>query len=312
MKKCIVYLWMGMMMLGMAVGEVVFPERFMKYEKIAQDEYQLSTPILSYEGKEGNVVELVGAVHVAEKEYYARLNKLFATYQLLFFEMVGGECLQRVAYLEKKIDRSKPLWGLTLEEAREWNQLQRMGEIVKKQNEAGLIKYIGGMYKKMAQALNIASQTEAVDYSPAHFVHADMSHSEFVEAQEQANETMSSIALNEMWRNMKDPEAYKGNDMKLLSDFITGNMTGLKNELMKILASSSKNTMENTVILEGRNKKCFEIFDQVMSENNAPRVGIFYGAAHLPGMHKEMQKRGYRLTQVRWEVAWSTVKSKDK
>lgn len=311
MKKCMVYLWMGVMMLGVAVGGVAFPEKFMKIEQKGQEEYQLSTPILSYEGKDGNVVELVGAVHVAEKEYYERLNKLFTTYHLLFFEMVGGECLQRVAYLEKKVDRSKPLWGLTLEEAREWNQLQRMGEIVKKQNEAGLIKYIGGMYKKMAQALNIDSQTEAIDYSPAHFVHADMSHSEFVEAQEQANESLASIAFDEVWRNLKDQKAYKGNDMKLLSDFLAGNMTGVKNEIIKILASTSNESMKDTVILEGRNKKCFEIFDEVMSENKAPRVGIFYGAAHLPGMHKEMLNRGYRLTNVRWEVAWSTVKSKE-
>lgn len=37
--------------------------------------------------------------------------------------MIGGEGLRREEELRRKIDRSKPLGGLTLKEAREWNRI---------------------------------------------------------------------------------------------------------------------------------------------------------------------------------------------
>ena len=41
---------------------------------------------------------------------------------------------------------------------------------------------------------------------------------------------------------------------------------------------------ENTVILEGRNAKCMEVFDR-WSGKGVRGIGVFYGAAHLPGLH---------------------------
>ena len=43
----------------------------------------------------------------------------------------------------------------------------------------------------------------------------------------------------------------------------------------------------------------------------ARKIGIFYGAAHLPGLHAELLKRGYRLREVRWLTAWNTREQAD-
>lgn len=87
-------------------------------------------------------------------------------------------------------------------------------------------------------------------------------------------------------------------------DLLSGNKAGLKNELMRIFANAPDD-LEDTVILEGRNAKCMEVFDQ-WSGKNVRKTGIFYGAAHLPGLHRELVKRGYRLRDVQWIPAWST------
>ena len=93
-------------------------------------------------------------------------------------------------------------------------------------------------------------------------------------------------------------------------DLITGNVSGLKNELMRMLAYTSPDSLEDTVILKGRNAKCMEIFDQWKGKG-ARKIGIFYGAAHLPGLHAELLKRGYRLREVQWLTAWNTREQAD-
>ena len=89
-----------------------------------------------------------------------------------------------------------------------------------------------------------------------------------------------------------------------MADFLAGNKTGLKNKLMGMMANAP-NGLENTVILEGRNAKCMEVFDR-WSGKGVRRIGVFYGAAHLPGLHGALLERGYRLREVRWLPAWST------
>ena len=48
-----------------------------------------------------------------------------------------------------------------------------------------------------------------------------------------------------------------------------------------------------------------EIFDQWKGKG-ARKIGLFDGAAHLPGVHADLLKRGDRLREVRWLTAWNT------
>jgi hypothetical protein len=51
---------------------------------------RLQTGVTRYV-KDDAVVDLIGAVHIGDKAYYEDLNKRFADYEVLLFEMVGGE-----------------------------------------------------------------------------------------------------------------------------------------------------------------------------------------------------------------------------
>ena len=53
---------------------------------------RLQTAYFGYE-KDGVRVDLIGAIHIADKRYYEFLNKSFECYNALLFEMVGGEKL---------------------------------------------------------------------------------------------------------------------------------------------------------------------------------------------------------------------------
>ncbi len=49
----------------------------------------LQTAIASYVGPTGAVVDLVGAVHIADKKYFESLNTRFKTYDAVLYELVG-------------------------------------------------------------------------------------------------------------------------------------------------------------------------------------------------------------------------------
>lgn len=56
---------------------------------------RLQTGIASYRNKAGVVVDLIGAIHVADEAYFEKLNKSFKGYEVVLYEMVGGPISQR-------------------------------------------------------------------------------------------------------------------------------------------------------------------------------------------------------------------------
>ena len=205
----------------------------------------------------------------------------------------------------RKIDRSKPLGGLTLEEAREWNRIVEWRKKCGQEEKSFLMGLLGGAYKELSNMLGLQTQHQGIDYSAAHFVHADMTLDEFREAQARKGESIAGLMLKSVLSSLVEKTGTnRAGEFGLMADFLAGNKTGLKNKLMGMMANAP-NGLENTVILEGRNAKCMEVFDR-WSGKGVRRIGVFYGAAHLPGLHGALLERGYRLREVRWLPAWST------
>ena len=151
------------------------------------------------------------------------------------------------------------------------------------------------------QTLLLHTESKVVD----HFVHADMTLDEFREAQARKGESIAGLMLKSVLSSLVEKTGTnRAGEFGLMADFLAGNKTGLKNKLMGMMANAP-NGLENTVILEGRNAKCMEVFDR-WSGKGVRRIGVFYGAAHLPGLHGALLERGYRLREVRWLPAWST------
>ncbi len=283
-----------------------YPGKYMLLEASSRDRQSLSTPVASYVDGEGREVALIGAIHVAEAAYYARLNKLFSGYDVVLFEMIGGEGLQREQELRGKLDRSKPLGGLTLEEAREWNRIVEWRRKSAEEEKSFLLGLLGSAYQKLSDAVGLQTQYQGIDYSGPRFVHADMTLEEFRLAQARRGESFAGLMFKSFLSSLVEkPGAYQPNQFGMMLDLLSGNKKGLKNELMRIFANAPDD-LENTVILEGRNAKCMEVFDQ-WGGGDVRKIGIFYGAAHLPGLHRELVKRGYRLRDVQWLPAWSTM-----
>lgn len=239
---------------------------------------RLQTAVTRYE-KEGLAVDLIGAVHVADKKYYEALNKSFEQYDVILFELIGGENL---------VDGKIPAGG-------EEDDLQA--------------KLLRQLVNGMARYLHLSTQMAEIDYSPKNFVHADLTLKQFAKKQDEKGESILGFALAAA-QNAENQGLAQPDPAKLLAALLSGNSDGIKLEMIKTLGHGDDQIAAlagNNVIVGDRNKKCFKVLKRQIKQGHK-RIGIFYGAAHFPDMERRLLKQGYEQTRQEWMTAWDVPK----
>ncbi len=234
--------------------------------------------------KTGVQVDLVGAVHIADKAYFEGLNKLFKGYDRLLYEMVKP----------KNLDPAQP---------REPNH-----------KPSGISR----LQNFMGEKLELEFQLDVIDYSAKNFVHADMTPKQFAKRQKARGESMlslmfksfrqelaaqknghgaASVSTAELLRALFSPDFAV--DMK----YIFGKQF---NEMERITAGLDSD--EGSVILTERNDVALKILKKELASGHK-KLGIFYGAAHLPDMEKKLiEDFGFKRTGHHWRTAWALPK----
>lgn len=246
----------------------------------------MDTAIASYvsaDGKHPDVtIDLIGAVHIGEKEYYDALNTKFEAYEVLLYELVAPP--------NTKIPKGA---------------------------KGGSAHPIAALQKGMQSMLGLEHQLECVDYTKDNFVHADMSPDEFSKSMTTRGESFSQMFLRSLGAGLAQQAAGTSSDFELLSALFAKNRA---HKLRTAMAGQFENmdsqlTMfdgpEGSTILTERNRKAFEVLAEQLKAGKK-NIGVFYGAAHLPDMDKRLladfgMKRKGELT---WVKAWSLGESK--
>lgn len=263
-----------------AVPEAAEVTDFIRIEE-DKEAARLQTAVTSYR-RDGVLVDLIGAVHIADKKYYEELNTLFEDYEVLLFEMVGGENL---------VDGKFP------EDGEEPN-LQA--------------KFLRGMVSGMAKFLKLSGQLDEIDYSKENFVHADLTIEQFAKQQKDKDESLFSFALAAAQQAENDGVA-QPDPAKLLAALLAGNSDGLKLEMIKTLGQGDDQIAGlagNNVIIADRNVKALQVLDEQIEKEEMTKIGIFYGAAHFPDMEKRLVEAGFQQTDQEWLTAWNVPKPK--
>lgn len=240
---------------------------------------RLQTAVTRYE-KDGASVELVGAVHIADKAYYEKLNERFKGYDAVLFEMIGGERLA-----QKKVEAETT-------------------KTKKKQDLSGLHT----IYDMVAKFLKLTGQMENVDYTAKNFVHADLTYAEFAKMQEERGESLLGFAL----KAGKDaPEPAKQPDpAKLLTAMMSGKSNLVKLEIVHTLGQGDDQIAAfagQSVIITDRNQRCVEVVNREITAGKK-NLGVFYGAAHFPDMEKRLEEQGFKRVKQEWLTAWDIPK----
>ena len=277
-----------------AALELEAPE-FIRVEE-TDDATRLQTAVVGFT-KGGVSVELVGAIHIADKEYYQGLNKRFEGYEALLFEGIGGD--QPAAVPAPPGEVPAPA---EKEKAAGPDEADAPPAPRKKGNLDGLHT----AYEAGAEWLGLSYQMKEVDYRKANFVHADLTVAEFTALQAERGESLAGFAIKAALKAPKDKPVKEPSSLKLLASIIRGDKSGLKRELVHTLGAGDDQVAGlagDNVIIGDRNAKCLEVLDREVLAGRK-KLGIFYGAAHFPDMQKRLLEDGWEMSGIEWLTAW--------
>lgn len=243
---------------------------------------RLQTAVTRFE-KDGATVDLIGAVHIADKKYYETLTTRFKTYDALLFEMIGGEKLT-----DAKAAEPEPA--------------------EKEQDLSGLHK----IYDMVAKFLNLTGQADSIDYTADNFVHADLTYAEFTDLQKDRGESLLGFALDAA-KNAPEP-AKQPDTTKLLAAMLSGKSNLVKLEIVHTLGQGDDQIAAfagESVIISDRNQRCLEVMNREIAAGHK-KLGVFYGAAHFPDMEKRLTEMGFKRVNQEWLTAWDIPKKAKK
>ncbi len=261
-----------------AAGDVCLAGDFIRIKE-DEEASRLQTAYFGYE-KDGVRVDLIGAIHIADKRYYEFLNKSFTDYEVLLFEMVGGE---RLGGGEKKPEpEAKPA-----------------------ENKLAALLTV---YETMEDALGLCGQSAVIDYKAKNFVHADLTMKEFEALQKERGESLLGFMIQSALASEKPSR--EPSSINLMRGMLGGRKDLVKMELMHAMAEADKqlDSIEGeNVIIGDRNVRCLEVLDREVAAGKK-NIGIFYGAAHFPDMERRMIEKGFTRVSQKWATAWRVKK----
>lgn len=270
------------------------PNKFLRMQRSESGEpLTLQTAITSYKlpTRSGSVqVDLVGAVHVGDKEYYQALNEKFESYDVVLYELVAPKGTQIPRGGRK--DSGNPI-----------SMLQSM----------------------MQDMLKLSSQMEEVDYTKANFVHADMTPGEMQAKMAERGESAITVAFDTISQMIKqsnlrqqdadeseDISEFAGDPLAMLFD--PQRDTKMKTMMAEQFATMGTDMMGGTInrlLIEDRNAAAMKVFHREMLKGHK-KIAIFYGAAHLPDFEGRLAELGLRPDGTAWVTAWDLTKKSEK
>lgn len=228
-------------------------------------------------------VDLIGAIHVADKSYFEALNKRFKKYDAVLYELVAPE------------NANVPQPG------------------------RGSGSAIGGLQVGMTAMLELAFQLDHIDYAAKNLVHADMTPDEFSATMKKRNESFLGMFARMMGRSFaqqaKDPVG--SGDLQVLAAMLAEDRAF---RLKRIMAQQFANMEgelapfggpQGSTIITERNKKALTVLAREL-EAGRKKVAIFYGAGHLADFEERLiDEFGMKRGKTKWLQAWSLAR-KDK
>ena len=260
-------------------GEQAKATDFLRFVDKGSSGGRLETADIAYRNADGVTVHLVAAVHIGERDYFEGLNQSFKLRDAVLYEMV------------KPKDQPAPEHGQ--QSTSSISQFQRM----------------------LKDQLDLEFQLDVVDYSAPNFIHADLDAETFEKMQNERGESMMMLMLKSMFQQMSkpQPEMTEEEADKQIEDLVhiftrPDSSRQLKLLLAKNLAQMEEggmglDVMGGTVILTERNKAAMKTLEHTLKDGKKD-IAIFYGAAHMPELSKQLTDMGFKPVASEWRMAW--------
>ncbi|PIM98870.1 hypothetical protein CDL12_28644 [Handroanthus impetiginosus] len=302
---------------------------FMRFKR--DNNAKLQTAVVSYRKKfpwsllkPFLQVDLVSTIHIADKEYFATLQKLLEPYDCVLYEMVASR--------ESLENRRNP-------EAK---------KKLKGSNFRGF-NVLGCIQRQMAKLLMLDFQLDCLDYQAENWYHADLDFETFKLLQLEKGESFFTFARDMTLKSTKaivqptplreDLDPWRSKllwasrviPMPLVGLLIIGSVcadvgsqaeypelealsrldidAAMKVFLAKRLTSEftqlTADVEEKSVIIGERNRAATEALRRSIDDGNN-KIAILYGGGHMPDLGRRLREEFDLVpSQVQWITAWS-------
>lgn len=245
---------------------------FLRFVEEKNGPSRLEVATVTYRNADGVSVSLIGAIHIADTDYFRGLDESFDHYDALLYELVKA-----------KDGPATPQKG------------QKSGH------------WIGRMQQLMKSKLGLVYQLDEINYERPNFVHADMNWEDFSQAQDDRGENMLMLSLKSAMRGSgeMDPSI---NGFTMLGALASPDSQYHLKYLMARMFAQADGPMDamadDTVIITERNKAALKVLEEQIAAGKK-NIGIFYGAGHLKTMEKSMiDEMGFKKVGTTWRTAW--------
>lgn len=233
----------------------------------------LQVAVARYRNGDGITVDLVSAVHVADREYFQAIENRLSDYHRVLYEMVADP-----------EGAPAPV--------------------------APSMSVIGLMQGGMKNALGLAFQLDEIDYASPTFVHADLTPREFSSIMQQRDESLVGLLVRAWALGLADPGATASADAELFKVLFASNrQLALRRMLARQLVDQSSlfetiSGDDGTTLIEGRNARALEVMARELEAGHT-HLAIFYGAGHMPDFARRLKNDfGFRHVATEWLTAW--------
>ena len=226
-------------------------------------------------------VDLVAAVHLGGADYYETLDRLFADYDAVLYELVAPEN-------------------------------DRVPKPGRKPSGA-----IGSAQQGLTKLLGLEFQLESIDYAAANFVHADLSPKEFQQAMKKRGESWWSMFSKLMRESMERAERGEAAAPEVsvgeLFGLLFGGGADRQVKLRRLMAeqftdmdvlTSAFGGDEGSTLITDRNAAALAVLEKRIAAGDR-RIAIFYGAAHMDDFDRRLRADfGLQPRETVWLEAW--------
>jgi hypothetical protein len=248
-------------------------------------ELETATVRLARPGKDGATVDLVGVVHVGDRGYYEKLNEQLKQYDVVLYELVAEP-----------------------------------GTRIPKGGRREVDNPLAFVQQALKLILDLELQTEQIDYTQKHFLHADLSPQQMAEAIRERGDTGLTLFLNiaaDVIRQQNLQERKRGKEPAadeaefdplglLLDPEGAVKLKRLMAEQMEALLSpeGGLGPTLGRILIADRNKAALKVLQKQLAKGKK-KIAIFYGAAHMPDFEKRLgDEFGFKRQREEWLTAW--------
>jgi hypothetical protein len=256
----------------------------------------LETAITTYSGG-GAQVDLVGVLHMGERDYYQRLNQGFKAYDAVLYELIAE----------------------TPRDPRRDQLYQIIGQKAPPLKPKPIPGYHDGalsaMQVNLCEKLQLAYQLDFIDYQVDNFVHADLSPRELTASLKgKQNEQELFKKLTHAGGKARGAQVPELSEWEMLRLYLTGPNERDRYKMRQSLAYSfadldgfntALNGEEASLLILRRDKRVLQVLQQQLKAGKK-KIAIFYGAAHMPDLAHHLSSDFHlHFAHQEWLPAWS-------